>query len=436
MERQKSSTDSDSGSSSLSSRPRLQQKSSNNRSQKSSRNSSRLPPIPSQNNSVSVIEDDAEGHLVYSPGDVLQNRFKIMATLGEGTFGKVVKVKDLFKNEVVALKIIKNVKKYREAAKLEINVLEKLTKYDPRGKFRCVQMLDWFDYHGHVCIAFEMLGSSVFDFLKDNNYEPYPIDAVRQMSYEIIVAVKFLHDNRLTHTDLKPENILFFDSSHDIVYDPKKKQGKGIKIYCLHFFLKKIHISSLDFRYVRNAEIRLIDFGSATFDHEHHSTIVSTRHYRAPEVILELGWAQPCDVWSVGCIIFELAMGHTLFQTHDNREHLAMMERILGRLPTRMCLKTRVKYFDNRGKLKWDEKSSSGRYVRDNCKPLHRYADKPPSACDDSDAWEEMFDLIGKMLIYEPSKRLMLSEALRHSFFSDMKNQAYSRSSDSSSISR
>ena len=238
MERQKSSTDSDSGSSSLSSRPRLQQKSSNNRSQKSSRNSSRLPPIPSQNNSVSVIEDDAEGHLVYSPGDVLQNRFKIMATLGEGTFGKVVKVKDLFKNEVVALKIIKNVKKYREAAKLEINVLEKLTKYDPRGKFRCVQMLDWFDYHGHVCIAFEMLGSSVFDFLKDNNYEPYPIDAVRQMSYEIIVAVKFLHDNRLTHTDLKPENILFFDSSHDIVYDPKKKQGKlTIKMFAF-FFLK------------------------------------------------------------------------------------------------------------------------------------------------------------------------------------------------------
>ena len=154
-----------------------------------------------------------------------------MATLGEGTFGKVVKVKDLFKNEVVALKIIKNVKKYREAAKLEINVLEKLSKYDPRGKFRCVQMLDWFDYHGHVCIAFEMLGSSVFDFLKDNNYEPYPIDAVRQMSYEIIVAVKFLHDNRLTHTDLKPENILFFDSSHDIVYDPKKKQGKWIIKY-------------------------------------------------------------------------------------------------------------------------------------------------------------------------------------------------------------
>jgi len=389
---------------------RYHKKSSNRSTHKSSRHSSRrLPPPPTTTSAV--IEDDSEGHLVYSAGDVLQNRFKIVSTLGEGTFGKVVKVKDIFKNEVVALKIIKNVKKYREAAKLEINVLEKLAKYDPKCKFRCVQMLDWFDYHGHVCIAFEMLGASVFDFLKDNNYEPYPIDQVRQMAYELILAVKFLHDNRLTHTDLKPENILFFDSSHEIAYDPKKKQ---------------------DFRFVRNAEIRLIDFGSATFDHEHHSTIVSTRHYRAPEVILELGWSQPCDVWSIGCIIFELALGHTLFQTHDNREHLAMMERILGRLPSRMCLKTRVKYFDSRGRLKWDEKSSSGRYVRDNCKPLHRYADKPPCTCTDPDVWEEMLDLIAKMLIYEPSKRLTLAEALRHSFFADMKNQAYSRSSDSS----
>lgn len=53
-------------------------------------------------------------------------------------------------------------------------------------------------------------------------------------------------------------------------------------------------------RRVKCTDVRLIDFGSATFDHEHHSTIVSTRHYRAPEVILELGWSQPCDVWSIG----------------------------------------------------------------------------------------------------------------------------------------
>ncbi|CAH2215931.1 jg27357 [Pararge aegeria aegeria] len=49
----------------------------------------------------------------------------------------------------------------------------------------------------------------------------------------------------------------------------------------------------------------------------------------------QLGWSQPCDVWSIGCIMFELQQGNTLFQTHDNREHLAMMERILGPIPCR-----------------------------------------------------------------------------------------------------
>jgi hypothetical protein len=72
------------------------------------------------------VRDDADGHLIYHTGDILLNRYKILATLGEGTFGRVVKVKDSAMDTTVALKIIKNVEKYREAAKLEINALEKL----------------------------------------------------------------------------------------------------------------------------------------------------------------------------------------------------------------------------------------------------------------------------------------------------------------------
>ncbi|XP_023726095.1 dual specificity protein kinase CLK2 isoform X5 [Cryptotermes secundus] len=343
----------------------------------------------SQSSRAPSVEDDEDGHLIYRHGDVLQDRYKILATLGEGTFGKVVKVKDMHVDHVMALKIIKNVEKYREAAKLEINALEKIAEKDPDGRHLCVKMLDWFDYHGHMCIAFEMLGLSVFDFLKDNNYQPYPLDAVRHVAYQLCYSVKFLHDNKLTHTDLKPENILFVDSDFEICYNSKKKR---------------------DIRRVKRTDVRLIDFGSATFDHEHHSTIVSTRHYRAPEVILELGWSQPCDVWSIGCIIFELYLGITLFQTHDNREHLAMMERILGPIPYRMARKTKTKYFYH-GKLDWDEKSSAGRYVRENCKPLHRYQNT-----EDEDH-RQLFDLIARMLEYEPSSRLTLGEALHHPFF-------------------
>lgn len=54
----------------------------------------------------------------------------------------------------------------------------------------CVQMFDWFDYHGHMCISFELLGLSTFDFLKDNNYLPYPIHQVRHMAFQLCQAVQ------------------------------------------------------------------------------------------------------------------------------------------------------------------------------------------------------------------------------------------------------
>ncbi|XP_077284649.1 CDC like kinase darkener of apricot isoform X4 [Arctopsyche grandis] len=336
-----------------------------------------------------VVMDDADGHLVYWPGYVMGDRYEILTTLGEGTFGKVVEVKDLETDHNMALKIIKNVEKYYDAAKLEIIVLEKLADLDPDCKNLCVKMLDWFEYHGHMCIAFEMLGRSVFDFLKDNDYQGYPIEHVRHISYQLIYAVLFLHENQLTHTDLKPENILFVDSDYDMIFLPEKKR---------------------DFKRAKRSDVRLIDFGSATFDTEHHSTIVSTRHYRAPEVILELGWAQPCDVWSIGCIMFELYHGTTLFQTHDNREHLAMMERILGAIPYRMARKTRTRYFYH-GKLDWEEKSSAGRYVRENCKPLLRYLES------DDEEHRQLLELVGRMLEYRPSERITLRDALRHPFF-------------------
>lgn len=349
-------------------------------------------PPPPIKPSVAPISDDSDGHLAYKSGDIIEHesqRFKILATLGEGTFGKVVKVKELNSDKIMALKVIKNVDKYREAAKLEVNVLEKIQEKDPLGRHLCGKMLSWFNYYGHMCLVFELLGLSVFDFLKENSYHPYTLEQVRHITYQLCYSVKFLHECKLTHTDLKPENILFVSSDWEVCYNPKKRK---------------------DIRRVKNTEVRLIDFGSATFDWEHHSKVVSTRHYRAPEVILELGWSQPCDVWSVGCIMFELYLGFTLFQTHDNREHLAMMEKILGPIPERIIRRTKTKFF-NGTHLVWDEDSSAGKYVRDNCKTLQKYR------MGESEDHLMLFDLVMKMLSYDPNERISLDEALRHPFF-------------------
>ncbi|XP_054903514.1 dual specificity protein kinase CLK2b isoform X1 [Poeciliopsis prolifica] len=335
--------------------------------------------------------DSKNGHLIYDSGDILEDRYEVLDTLGEGTFGKVVQCLDHSRGgRPVALKIIKNLEKYREAAKLEINVLEKIRAKDPENKHNCVQMLDWFNFCGHVCISFELLSLSTFDFLKSNNFLPYPIHQIRHMASQICHAVSFLHDNKLTHTDLKPENILFVNSNYSLVYNADKK--------CCE-------------RRIRDTTVRLVDFGSATFEQEHHSLIVSTRHYRAPEVILELGWSHPCDVWSIGCILFEYYEGFTLFQTHDNKEHLAMMERIQGPIPLRMIQWSRKRRYFHHGHLDWNESSKAGRFVRSKCKPLRNYL------LSHGREHHQFFDLLERMLEYDPVKRISLPAALNHPFF-------------------
>ncbi|XP_061042218.1 dual specificity protein kinase CLK1 isoform X2 [Eubalaena glacialis] len=294
----------------------------------------------------------------------------------------------------VAVKIVKNVDRYCEAARSEIQVLEHLNTTDPSRTFRCVQMLEWFEHHGHVCIVFELLGLSTYDFIKENGFLPFRLDHIRKMAYQICKSVNFLHSNKLTHTDLKPENILFVQSDYTEAYNPKMKR---------------------DERTLINPDVKVVDFGSATYDDEHHSTLVSTRHYRAPEVILALGWSQPCDVWSIGCILIEYYLGFTVFPTHDSKEHLAMMERILGPLPKHMIQKTRKRKYFHHDRLDWDEHSSAGRYVSRRCKPLKEFMLS-------QDAEHELlFDLIQKMLEYDPAKRITLKEALKHPFFYPLK---------------
>jgi dual-specificity kinase len=131
---------------------------------------------------------------------------------------------------------------------------------------------------------------------------------------------KVLHDLNLIHTDLKPENVLLVNNRYQ-TFTYNRTIPSSSSTIARQARQRKVLLDT---------EIRLIDFGSATFDDEYHSSVVSTRHYRAPEIILGLGWSFPCDLWSIGCILVEFFTGDALFQTHDNLEHLAMMESVCG----------------------------------------------------------------------------------------------------------
>ncbi|CAO3645340.1 unnamed protein product [Cunninghamella echinulata] len=335
--------------------------------------------------------DDKDGHYIIRPNESLTARYKIMRLLGQGTFGKVVECYDRVRRTFCAIKVIRAVPKYRDASKIEIRVLNTIKEHDPLNLNKCIHLLEWFDYRNHICMVFELLGQSVFDFLKSNQFKPFPSDHIQQFAKQLLTSVAFLHDLKLIHTDLKPENILLVNPSSRYGSDDNKTL------------------------ILENTDIRLIDFGSATFEQDYHSTVVSTRHYRAPEIILGMGWSYPCDVWSIGCILVEFFTGDALFHTHDNLEHLAMMEVVIGKFPqqmTKMTGREIQKYFRD-GKLIYPDAKTprqSRQYVR-NLKTLSQLI-HPHTQYN-----IQFMDLIKKMLVYDPNNRITAREALRHPFF-------------------
>lgn len=114
---------------------------------------------------------------------------QIRKLLGQGTFGKVVEARDRRRSKLVAIKIIRAVQKYRDASRIELRVLQTLKANDPENRNRCIHLRDCFDYRGHICIVMDLLGSSVFDFLKGNNFVPFPNSQIQSFARQLLTSV-------------------------------------------------------------------------------------------------------------------------------------------------------------------------------------------------------------------------------------------------------
>ncbi|KZT59154.1 kinase-like protein [Calocera cornea HHB12733] len=349
--------------------------------------------------------DDKEGHYIINAGDCIGNdhRYKIVRLLGQGTFGKVVEAQDLRaqgKERKVAVKIIRAIQKYRDASKIEVRVLERLKQADPQNIHQCIHAEQVFDYRNHVCIVSELLGMCVYDFLKENEFQPFPRDHIWSFARQLLDSVAFLHTQGLVHTDLKPENILLVshESKQICIAEAKRREPAQYR------------------KILRNTTIRLIDFGSATFESEYHSSVVSTRHYRAPEIILAMGWSYPCDAYSIGCILVEFYTGSALFQTHDNIEHLAMMEVVMGPMPPaykNVGRKNKPEFFKANGALDWPKARASKASKRDitKMKPLEQIINP-----NKDDVNKRFCDLVKELLAFDPKQRIRVRDALASPF--------------------
>lgn len=239
--------------------------------------------------------DDERGDYLIRLHDHVGYRYEVLDTLGSGSFGQVVKVIDHLKGATVALKIIRNRKRFMTQAKVEVQILAHLRKNDPSGAYGVVQMLDSFVFRSHTCITYELLSINLYDYLKRRNFYPLSLSLVRKIGAGVLVSLAYIWRENIIHCDLKPENIL---------------------------------LKTLD-----RAVVKLIDFGSSCYENARIYTYIQSRFYRAPEVILGCSYTKHIDLWSYGCVLCELATGVPIFPGENEREQLACIMEYLGPPP-------------------------------------------------------------------------------------------------------
>ncbi|XP_066447701.1 dual specificity tyrosine-phosphorylation-regulated kinase 2 isoform X1 [Eleutherodactylus coqui] len=329
--------------------------------------------------------DDDQGSYVQVPHDHIAYRYEVLKVIGKGSFGQVVKSYDHKLHQHVALKMVRNEKRFHRQAAEEIRILEHLKKQDKDNNMNVIHMLENFTFRNHICMTFELLSMNLYELIKKNKFQGFSLPLVRKFAHSILQCLDALHKNRIIHCDLKPENILL------------KQQGRsGIKV---------------------------IDFGSSCYEHQRVYTYIQSRFYRAPEVILGGRYGMPIDMWSLGCILAELFTGYPLLPGEDEGDQLACMIELLG-MPSQKLIdssKRGKNFVSSKGYPRYCTVTtlSDGSVVLNGGRSRRGKLRGPPGnrewatalkGCDDP----LFLDFLAQCLEWDPALRMTPSQALRH----------------------
>ncbi|XP_022902513.2 serine/threonine-protein kinase fused [Onthophagus taurus] len=201
------------------------------------------------------------------------DKYDVIGLLGEGSFGRVYKAKVISTDNFVALKVIskrgrsnKELKGFRRECEIQRHL------HHPN----IIQMLDSFETENEIVVITEFAHKELNLILGKAGY--LPEDKVQKIVWDLLSALYYLHSHRVLHRDLKPQNILLD------VNDTAK--------LC-------------DFGFARN-----MSTGTHVL-----TSIKGTPLYMAPELIEEQPYDHNADLWSLGCIIYELLVGAPPFCT-------------------------------------------------------------------------------------------------------------------------
>ncbi|CAF0869322.1 unnamed protein product [Adineta steineri] len=331
--------------------------------------------------------DDENGSYIAVQHDHIAYRYEVLKILGKGSFGLVVKCYDHKSGQQVALKIIRNEKRFHRQAQEEIRILEHLRKQDRDNTFNIIHLFEWFQFRNHICITFELLSMNLYELIKKNRFQGFSLQLVRKFAHSILQCLDALYRNKIIHCDLKPENILL------------KQQGRsGIKV---------------------------IDFGSSCFEHQRVYTYIQSRFYRAPEVILGAKYGLPIDMWSLGCILSELLTGMPLFPGEDEADQLSCIIEVIG-MPSQKLLdasKRARNFISSKGHPRYCTVTTlpDGTSVLQGGRSKRGKQRGPPGSRDWTQALKNcddplFVDFLKRCLEWDPQTRLTPAQALRHSW--------------------
>ena len=299
----------------------------------------------------------------------------MITRLGGGTFADVYKAKEKSTGELVAIKVLKRkYKKWEDCLELrECSSLQKLhdsSLANKPGEENIIKLkqIIFIKKTQTLNLVFEYMKTDLLELMKDQEPNKLSEEQIRDIMYQTLLGLSFMHKYGFFHRDMKPENLLL--------------NGKKIKI--------------ADFGLAR--EIRSVP---------PYTEYVSTRYYRAPECILQFtNYNSPIDIWGLGCIMAEMYLHpQPLFCGSNEKEVLFRICSVLG-TPT----------YDT-----WNDGIQQANIVG------IRFPTNPGIDLEKvvTGASSEAIDLMKQMLQWDPNKRATAKALLKHPFFTNHTINSY-----------
>jgi len=283
--------------------------------------------------------------------------------LGEGTYGKVYKARSQRTGHLCAMKKMKldaEEEGVPSTAIREIALLKELSHEN------VVKLLDVFCSTNKLVLVFEYVENDLKKYMRSLGRQLDP-RTIKNFSYQLLRGIEFCHMNRILHRDLKPQNLLI--SNRDL---------------CL----------------------KIADFGLARaysvpvpkYTHE-----VVTVWYRAPEILLgSVLYSIPVDLWSVGCVIGEMATGMPLFAGDSEIDTIFKVFQKLGTPSTEQ----------------WPGLSDLPEFKANFPKwPARGWANIRNTL---AQVGPDGIDLLERLMQYDPTMRLSARRALQHQYLADV----------------